>query len=121
MNYAIMSVNLDSYYLTRMSYREAEQWYEEHRESIVEEPSKSNYSGARLVKMKRVKSGCRVDLKLWTKGMEWSPRWEWRYSKYLCWLFFRIGFEFNYSDVVDKVIKDFYEEIRAKGGHTNDD
>jgi hypothetical protein len=84
-------------------------YYERDKEAHLN-PKDSRY-GDVLVKMKRVKSGIQIKLKLKWMNIYWKPRFSWEYNKYFHWLFFMLWFGFTYSDVIDSVVSDHLSDF----------
>jgi len=99
--YQIMNKEMTAY---SISGYECLRYYERDKEAHLN-PKDSRY-GDVLVKMKRVKSGIEIKLKLKWMNIYWKPHFSWRYNKYFHWLFLMLWFDFTYTDVIDCVVSD---------------
>ena len=100
--YQIMNKELTAY---SISGYECLRYYERDKQAHLN-PNDSRY-GDVLVKMKRVKSGFEIKLKIKWINIYWKPVFSWKYNKYFHFLFFMLWFDFSYSDIIDCVISDY--------------
>ncbi|UZS00242.1 hypothetical protein [Chondrinema litorale] len=107
MLYQVMNPELNAYHFGGPR---APEWYEEKKEWILN-PNSRIY-GYKLVKMKRVRSGFEIKLKIFYKAQwYWKPHIQFnKFNRYFHWLFFMLWFEFEYRDIIDKIEKDHLKE-----------
>jgi hypothetical protein len=87
-------------------------YYEREKQAHLNE-NDSRY-GDVLVRMKRVKSGYEIKLKIKWIGIHWKPKFSWKYNKYFHWLFFMVWINTDYKDVVDCVVLDHLSEFKKQ-------
>gem|GEM_PF-6451371 len=94
-----------------------EKWYEENKSYYLN--PESNYYGQVLVRMKRVKVGFSIKVKLFYRNQwYWKPHFSWKFSKYFHWLFFMLWVDSEYDDVPDVIVSD---HLKESGGMVTDD
>lgn len=110
--YTVMSRDLKGVAL-RGDYNYVLSWYESHKKYVLMEGSISY--GEVMVKMKRVKVGFSIKLRINTEWWKYHklPKIEWRFNKLFSWLIFFVHFESEYTDRFDRIVKD---HLRETGG-----
>lgn len=108
--YAIMTPELDSYYHSPSSHGVPE-YYDSIQQYVTKEGS--SLHRAVLVRMKKKRDGCNIEIQIGGQKCAWIPTGEWRYSTSFKWLIFSVTCKTVYIDVGDKIIKDHYADMLA--------
>lgn len=111
MSYEVRTRDLSGIKLSGYS---AKEYYDDNFEYHIN-PKYVSY-GDVLVSTKRVKVGFTLKLKiLYRRRFYWKPEYRFRPNWgecYFHWLFFMFWFEFNYDDIMDKIVKDHLSEFK---------
>ena len=110
----VMDEDLSGIFHSDDQYGSAREWYEEHREMIIN--PQYRYYGAKLVSTRKVRRCLAFKLKILFRPSEWylKPYFGYKYLRMLHWLFWMLWIEIEYDDVQDRVIKDYLKEENEK-------